>query len=234
MGLLDELTGAVLGSGSNVSNDQATALVQGVLATLSGDDSDDAGIDGLSRRFQGAGLGDVISSWIGTGANRQISPEEVSRALRGSRLESAPQRAGLSTAVGAAALAVLLPKLIDKLTPDGQVPQRSRLREMFGGDAQRGSGPFAEAAESGAARPKADFSNVQSGASTTAGAPGYEPAAEAPTRSYEVVAGDSLSKIAKRFYGDANKWRRIFEANRDQIKNPDLIHPGQVLRIPEA
>jgi nucleoid-associated protein YgaU len=229
MGLLDELTGAVVGSGSNVSNDQARTLVQGVLESLSGDDGDDGGIDGLSRRFQGAGLGDVISSWIGTGANRQVSPDELSRALRGSRIEAAPQRAGLGTAVGAAALAVLLPKLIDKLTPNGQVPQQSRLREMLGG---AGSGTFAQAAESGAARPKADFSNVQSGASTTTKAPGYQPAAEA-TRTYEVVSGDNLSKIAKRFYGDANQWRRIFEANRDQIKNPDLIHPGQVLRIPE-
>ena len=90
-------------------------------------------------------------------------------------------------------------------------------------------------------KPKADFSNVQSGSSTTAPAP----AAEAPVpdlgpasgtsgseQSYTVVAGDSLSKIAKHFYGDANKWPRIHEANRDQIKNPDLIHPGQKLRIP--
>jgi nucleoid-associated protein YgaU len=48
-----------------------------------------------------------------------------------------------------------------------------------------------------------------------------------------VVKGDSLSKIAKREYGKASEWRRIFEANRDQITDPDLIHPGQVLRIPQ-
>jgi nucleoid-associated protein YgaU len=48
-----------------------------------------------------------------------------------------------------------------------------------------------------------------------------------------VVAGDSLSKIAKRVYGDANQRRRIFDANRDRIENPDLIHPGQTLVIPE-
>ena len=49
---------------------------------------------------------------------------------------------------------------------------------------------------------------------------------------HTVVAGDSLSKIAKREYGDANAWQRIFEANRDIIKDPDLIHPGQHLVIP--
>jgi len=71
--------------------------------------------------------------------------------------------------------------------------------------------------------PKADFSNVESGVASTA------PAAQ---QTYTVAKGDSLSKIAKHFYGNANDWRRIFEANRDQISNPDLIQPGQVLKIP--
>lgn len=90
-------------------------------------------------------------------------------------------------------------------------------------------------------KPKADFSNVQSGNSTTAAEPAPSlPPPEAPagttgqSQTYVVVAGDSLSKIAKHFYGDAGKWPRIHEANRDQIKNPDLIHPGQKLTIPGA
>lgn len=81
-------------------------------------------------------------------------------------------------------------------------------------------------------KPKADFSDVQSGSSSTAPeAPAPAPQAD---RTYTVVKGDSLSKIAKRFYGDAQQWRRIYEANRDQIQNPDLIHPGQTFRVPEA
>jgi len=81
-------------------------------------------------------------------------------------------------------------------------------------------------------KPKPNFSNVQSGGSSTApAAPSAPPAAP---RTYTVVAGDSLSKIAKKVYGDGNQWKRIFEANRDTVKNPDLIHPGQVLKIPEA
>jgi nucleoid-associated protein YgaU len=47
-----------------------------------------------------------------------------------------------------------------------------------------------------------------------------------------VVSGDSLSKIAKQVYGDGNQWKRIFEANRDLLQDPDRIFPGQVLRIP--
>jgi nucleoid-associated protein YgaU len=49
---------------------------------------------------------------------------------------------------------------------------------------------------------------------------------------YIIVKGDTLSKIAKQYYGDANKYPRIFEANREVIKNPDLIFPGQKIRIP--
>jgi nucleoid-associated protein YgaU len=56
---------------------------------------------------------------------------------------------------------------------------------------------------------------------------------KAPETTYTVVAGDSLSKIAKHFYGNANEYMKIFEANKDQLKNPDLIKPGQVLRIPD-
>jgi nucleoid-associated protein YgaU len=78
---------------------------------------------------------------------------------------------------------------------------------------------------------KPDFSDVVAGGSSTA--PSAEPVAPAE-QTYTVVSGDSLSKIAKKHYGDANKWHRIFDANRDIIKNPDLIHPGQVLKIPSA
>ena len=58
------------------------------------------------------------------------------------------------------------------------------------------------------------------------------PATEPPADFYTVQRGDSLSKIAKRFYGDAMKYPIIFEANREIIKDPNLIYPGQRLRIP--
>ena len=50
---------------------------------------------------------------------------------------------------------------------------------------------------------------------------------------YTVVSGDTLSGIAQQWYGDPNQWPRIFEANRHQISNPNLIFPGQVLHIPQ-
>jgi nucleoid-associated protein YgaU len=75
-----------------------------------------------------------------------------------------------------------------------------------------------------------DFSNLRGGSSSTAPSAS---AAVASERTYVVVEGDSLSAIAKRMLGDGNKWRKIYEANRDIIDDPDLIFPGQKLRIPE-
>ena len=65
-----------------------------------------------------------------------------------------------------------------------------------------------------------DFSNVKSGSTPTA------------VKIHEVKSGDSLSKIAKQEYGDANKWPQIFDANKDILKDPNKIFPGQKLKIP--
>ncbi len=69
---------------------------------------------------------------------------------------------------------------------------------------------------------KADFSDVQSHVSSTAD--------EASI--YSVAAGDNLSRIAKHFYDNANAWKVIFDANRDQLTDPDRLQPGQMLKIP--
>ena len=59
-------------------------------------------------------------------------------------------------------------------------------------------------------------------------------APEPESQWHTVVSGDNLSKIAKKFYGDPNKYPVIFEANKPMLKHPDKIYPGQVLRIPPA
>jgi nucleoid-associated protein YgaU len=100
--------------------------------------------------------------------------------------------------------------------PDGGILNRKKADKPDFSDTTSGA--------SGTSRP-ADFSDVTSGSSSTAQTGG---------KTYTVKSGDSLSKIAKRMYGDANKWHLIYEANRDKIKNPDLIHPGQEFTIPDA
>jgi nucleoid-associated protein YgaU len=72
---------------------------------------------------------------------------------------------------------------------------------------------------------KADFSDVKAGSSSTVAGGGT---------TYIVKSGDNLSKIAKQFYGDPGKWKKIHAANADKIPNPDLIHPGLQLTIPDA
>ena len=71
--------------------------------------------------------------------------------------------------------------------------------------------------------PKADFSGVSASVDSTA---------EVVNATYTVEKGDTLSKIAKHHLGDANAWQKIFEANRDQLEDPDKIQPGQVLKLP--
>ena len=79
-----------------------------------------------------------------------------------------------------------------------------------------------------------DFSNVRSGGSSTAPAEPQPTSTIGSEETYVVAKGDSLSKIAKREYGDANKCRAIYEANKDLINDPDLIYPGQELKLPRA
>ena len=58
------------------------------------------------------------------------------------------------------------------------------------------------------------------------------PTAVPAARDYTIKSGDSLSKIAKEFYGNAGDWKKIFEANKDKIKDPNMIFPGQKIIIP--
>jgi LysM repeat protein len=103
--------------------------------------------------------------------------------------------------------------------PDGGLLNRKKSDKPDFSDTTSG------ASGASGASPPADFSDVSGGSSTTAPTGG---------KTYTVKSGDSLSKIAKHLYGDASKWHLIFEANRDKIKNPDLIHPGQEFTIPDA
>jgi uncharacterized protein YidB (DUF937 family) len=219
MALFDDLLRNALGADAREPASQSRSLVEGLVSMLQ--EPEMGGVDGLARQLEQRGLGAEVTSWIGTGQNRSIDPDQLASALGPQRVESLSSRLGLGRTAGAAAIAALLPVLIDKLTPEGRAPATSSLGGLLGG---LFGGGAARAGQAAPARPRADFSNVQSGASTAPVKP--------PDRWYTVASGDSLSKIARRFYGDANQWRTIYEANRDRIEDPDLIHPGQELKIP--
>jgi len=226
MGLFDELLGNALGTQGDERAKQSSSLVSGLLDLI--DEPETGGISGLQSRSGSQGLGDLVASWIGTGRNQPISADQITSLLGAKRVDAVGQGAGLSGALAAGAIAALLPTLIDKLTPEGKVPASGELQQRSRAILR----DLPSATPAAPARPRADFSDVRASASTTT-----RPAAAAKAPEpevYVVVAGDSLSKIAKRLLGDADQWRRIFEANRDQIQNPDLIRPGQKLKIPKA
>ncbi len=120
MGLIDEVVGRV---SEALSPGQASGLAQNVLNLL----QDSGGVQGLAQRFQQQGLGDVISSWIGTGANQPIAAQQIINALGNDRVAALAQQAGIPLDQASAALTQLLPTLVDKLTPNGEIPPPSTL-----------------------------------------------------------------------------------------------------------
>lgn len=72
------------------------------------------------------------------------------------------------------------------------------------------------------------------GITVAGGAPDRQAQAQAQTKYYTIQSGDTLSAIAKKYYGDANAYNKIFEANREVIGDPDKIYPGQRIRIPQG
>jgi uncharacterized protein YidB (DUF937 family) len=83
----------------------------------------------LINGFQNAGMGDIVSSWIGTGSNMPVSPEQIERGLGRERVERAAQQSGLSLEALLPVLAAALPTVIDALTPKGEVPEQASLRK---------------------------------------------------------------------------------------------------------
>jgi uncharacterized protein YidB (DUF937 family) len=103
-------------------------LLQAAIGML----SNSGGLQGLMGAFQNAGLGDALASWIGTGQNMPVSGEQIQQALgSGGQLEQLAQATGLSNSDAANHLSEMLPGLIDKITPNGEVPQGG-LGELSG------------------------------------------------------------------------------------------------------
>lgn len=76
------------------------------------------------------------------------------------------------------------------------------------------------------------YSDLSADITVAPGQGGPAGGSTAPGRTYTVKSGDTLSKISQEFYGDANEYNKIFEANRDQLSDADKIKPGQTLKIP--
>ena len=90
------------------------------------------GLGSVLGALQSKGLGDVVSSWVSTGANKSISPEQVQSALGQEKLSQFAKQAGVSGSEASAALAGMLPGLVDKLSPDGKLPDAKGIESMIG------------------------------------------------------------------------------------------------------
>ena len=135
MGLLDSVIGALAGGGSQGSSaggggqGALLGIVLGMLTNRGGGDAGAAsgmgGIGGLGdllAKFQQAGLGDAVASWVGTGQNMPVSGAQVEGALGTDLLSQIARQIGLPQGEVAGHLSQMLPQVVDRLTPNGQVP----------------------------------------------------------------------------------------------------------------
>jgi len=123
MSLLGNILGAALGGSS--SNNSGNALLQSAVALI----TQHGGIEGLQQKFHSNDLGHIFASWVSPGANQPVSPDQITQTLGHDNVQQISQQAGLSHGDTAAGLAQLLPLLIDKLTPGGNVPSGSALQQ---------------------------------------------------------------------------------------------------------
>ena len=134
MGLLDELTTKVLDNPSNSTTAETSGLAGGIMHMLT---SQPGGLPGLIQTFHEKGLGGVVNSWVRTGQNLPISAEQIKGVLGSEQVQQFATKVGISPDVASSKLAELLPVVVDKLTPDGKVPEG-------GGLLQKALGLFAQ------------------------------------------------------------------------------------------
>lgn len=91
------------------------------------------GLDDIVGALQSGGLGDAVSSWLGSGDNVAVAPEQLKSALGDDNISKFAEQAGVSGSEASALLAGLLPQIVDKLSPDGQLPDSGGLDSMLGG-----------------------------------------------------------------------------------------------------
>jgi uncharacterized protein YidB (DUF937 family) len=124
MGLLDGLLGSVLGSvlgGQQVGTGGLGSLAS-VVGGMLGNDGDHGGIGGLVSKFEQAGLGNVVGSWIGSGQNLPISADQLQSVLGSDAVAGIAAKLGINPADTLSQLSTMLPGLVDKLTPGGIAP----------------------------------------------------------------------------------------------------------------
>ncbi len=119
MSLLDSALGALTGKiVSAAGSGEVGAALNHLLA-------ENGGVEGLIGKFNQGGLGDIVSSWVSTGANHDVSSDQIHAVLGSSQVQAMAAKLGVDPAMASQLIAEYLPKIIDHLTPNGQVPSET-------------------------------------------------------------------------------------------------------------
>jgi uncharacterized protein YidB (DUF937 family) len=122
MSLLDNLESTAMGKMAG-SNPEAAAVLQMI-------QNHPGGISGLVEAFHTNGLGGVINSWISTGQNQPVSAAQIQQVLGSAPVQALAQKLGISPEQASSTLSQLLPTVMDKLSPNGSLPDQSNLLQM--------------------------------------------------------------------------------------------------------
>jgi uncharacterized protein YidB (DUF937 family) len=125
MGLFDELAGGL--AGKLFSGGDKNKLFESIMGLINNPQT--GGLSGLAQIFKDNGLGDAMSSWISTGRNLPVSADQIKHVLGMDQIQQISKNAGVPEEEASKGLAGLLPEIIDKLTPEGKVPESDMLAQ---------------------------------------------------------------------------------------------------------
>jgi uncharacterized protein YidB (DUF937 family) len=122
MSLLDNLEGMAMNKAGG-SNPEVAAVLEMI-------QNHPGGVNGLVQTFHSSGMGGVVNSWIGNGQNQAITPDQIQQVLGSAPVQALAQKLGVSPQQASSTLSQLLPTVMDKLSPNGAVPEQSNLLQM--------------------------------------------------------------------------------------------------------
>ncbi len=108
-------------------------IAKAAMSFLSSGDGAGGGLGNIVGALQSGGLGDAVSSWLGSGDNIAVAPKDVQAALGDGAISKFAEQAGVSGSEASAVLAGILPQVVDKLSPDGKLPDKGGLDSMLSG-----------------------------------------------------------------------------------------------------
>jgi uncharacterized protein YidB (DUF937 family) len=131
MSIITQILSALTGGAPKAGTAATSSPIAGIVEQLIGGQAGGQGLNGLVQKFEAAGLANVVQSWIGTGANLPIKPEQLQQALGAEHLTQLAQTAGLNKDQLLQQLSKALPGVIDGVTPGGKMPSKDALGSLL-------------------------------------------------------------------------------------------------------